>query len=142
MNKLHKKRLLTILLLSLLLSSAFGLMLYALKKNINLFLTPTELLAMNVQQDKVIRIGGYVKSHSVHFNDNRFHFIVTDRRKEINIIFDGILPNLFREGQVVIVTGKRIAPGTLMANQVLAKHDENYMPKSLANKLKGPNLAS
>ncbi len=139
MNHIHKVRLLSILSIILLLSIACGLILFALKQNINLFYTPSELNQITLHKNQVIRIGGYVKMHSVQYDETAHHvlFVVTDRKHELMIDYDGVLPNLFREGQTVVVTGTLKNQKTLYASQVLAKHDEKYMPKVLADQLKG-----
>ena len=138
MNQKQKKRLWTILAISVTLSLAMGLVLYALKQNINLFYTPTQLKQATLTPQHSVRIGGYVKKDSVHYNGAGDHvdFIVTDRVNELAVHFDGVLPNLFREGQTVVITGKVNPEGTLMANEVLAKHDEKYVPAGLAKELK------
>jgi len=138
MNNKQKKRLIGIISIFILLSGALGLVLYALKQNINLFYTPTELMQAQFPPHQSVRIGGYVKQGSVHYNatGERVEFIITDRVQELSVSFDGILPSLFREGQVVVVTGQLNEAHHLMADQVLAKHDEKYMPKPLADKLK------
>jgi cytochrome c-type biogenesis protein CcmE len=137
MNSKQKKRSIAIVSLIILLSCAASLILYALKQNINLFYTPSELLHANIHSDQTIRIGGYVKKNSVHYSSTgqSVHFIVTDRTHELNVIYDGVLPNLFREGQVVVVTGQLNNQHFLQATQVLAKHDEQYMPRPVAEAL-------
>lgn len=139
MNTKQKKRITIILSLIFILSIATGLVLYALKQNINLFYTPSQLMTAKVNPDQHVRVGGYVKKGSVHYHSNgeSVIFTITDRSHEMDIKFNGVLPNLFREGQTVVVTGT-IAPGfTLLAQEVLAKHDEKYMPKPLRNLQKG-----
>jgi cytochrome c-type biogenesis protein CcmE len=133
MNLKHKKKLTLVLSLVILLSLAAGLILYALKQNINLFYTPTELLAATVSPQQNLRLGGYVKKASVQYDSSgsSVNFIITDRVHEIAVKYHGVLPNLFREGQAVVVTGKLLNSHFLQAEQVLAKHDEKYMPKSL-----------
>lgn len=140
MNRAHKIRLISILMIILLLSIACGLILFALKQNINLFYTPSELSQIKLPNDQIIRIGGYVKMHSVQYDEKAHHvlFVVTDRSHEIKVNYDGVLPNLFREGQTVVVTGS-LHSTTFFASEVLAKHDEKYMPKVLADQLKGKN---
>lgn len=137
MNRKQKKKLGIVLSLVVILSIATGLVLYALKQNINLFYTPTEALATQITLEQNIRLGGYVKMKSVHYDASgtNVSFVITDRKNEMLINYHGVLPNLFREGQAVVVTGKVDANHVLFADQVLAKHDEKYMPKSLATKL-------
>lgn len=137
MNLKRRKKLTFFLSLVLLLGAATGLMLYALKQNINLFYTPTQLLTGDLKADQTFRLGGYVKKHSVVYDvsGEAVSFVVTDRKNELLIHFRGVLPNLFKEGQTVVVTGKLSDPHTFTASEVLAKHDEKYMPKGLAEQL-------
>lgn len=137
MNAKRRNKLLGIISLIVLLGIAASLILYALKQNINLFYTPTQLLQATLSPDQNIRIGGYVKKQSVQYaaNGELVNFVVTDRTHDLAVQYHGVLPNLFREGQTVVVTGK-LNKNILIANQVLAKHDERYMPKPLANVLK------
>ena len=97
MNTLQKKRIIVISTLIVLLSFAAGLVLYALKQNINLFYTPTQLLAVTVNPKQNLRLGGYVKKGSVHYDlsGEQVNFIITDRTNEIKIDYQGVLPNLF-----------------------------------------------
>ena len=138
MNAIRKQKLIMISIILFLLAVAFGLVLYALKQNINLFYTPTELIQSGVNQNQTVRIGGYVKKKSVIYAvaGQEVTFIVTDRVNEITVHYQGVLPNLFREGQGVVVTGKKSNKDIFMASTVLAKHDENYMPPAIAKKLK------
>ena len=139
MNRQQKKRVMMIVSLILILSGASALVLYALKQNINLFFTPSQLLASHTQPNQNLRIGGYVKKQSVRYNTSgeSVRFVITDRTNEIAVEYQGVLPNLFREGQAVVVTGKLTQPQTLQAYEVLAKHDEKYMPKPLKDLARG-----
>lgn len=130
MHPRQKKKFIIIITLLIILALATALVLYALKQNINLFYTPTQLLHTQLKPQQVIRIGGYVKNKSVQFDSSgkAVTFMITDRQHEITVQFQGILPNLFREGQAVVVTGKLHNAQTLQAQQVLAKHDEKYIP--------------
>ncbi len=132
MNKKQKNRLAAIISLIFILGTAIGLILYALKQNINLFYTPTELLKASLEPYQIVRVGGYVKNHSVHYDNSgeQVTFIITDRRHELKVSYRGVLPNLFREGQSVVVTGT-LANSLLKATEVLAKHDEKYMPRAI-----------
>lgn len=138
MNRKQKNRITTIVCLIVILALASSLTLYALKQNINLFYTPSELVKIDVNPEQQLRIGGYVKHKSVHYDisGKSVNFIVTDHTNEIPVSFSGVLPSLFREGQVVVVNGKLNAARIFQADQVLAKHDEKYMPKQLAKTLK------
>lgn len=137
MNRKQQFKLGVVLGFIIILSTAIGLVLYALKQNINLFYTPTELEKASVKQNQAVKLGGYVKNHSVDYQTSgqQVNFIVTDRVTEIPVQYSGVLPNLFREGQTVVVTGHLNAQHILIAERVLAKHDEKYMPKALANQL-------
>jgi len=133
MNRKQKNRLIGVLIVLPLISIATGLILFALKQNINLFYTPTQLNTLNNLPKQTIRIGGYVKTNGVHYDKSgeTVSFVVTDRTHDIEVHFKGVLPNLFREGQTVVVTGKLNNQHQLIAHQVLAKHDEKYMPKAV-----------
>lgn len=138
MNRKQKLRLTGIISVLVILCAAMGLILYALKQNINLFYTPTELLAAHTTPNQIVRIGGYVAEHSVHYDPTGTNvtFTITDKKNNLIINYHGVLPSLFREGQGIVVTGKLTQPHFLLANQVLAKHDEKYMPYGLEKKLK------
>ena len=100
----------------------------ALNSNIALFYTPTQVTAGEAPKDRAFRIGGLVKVGSVQRNEMTIRFVVTDTAKEIPVAFTGILPDLFKEGKGVVAQGKLSADGQFVASEVLAKHDENYMP--------------
>jgi cytochrome c-type biogenesis protein CcmE len=137
MNKKQKFRLFSILSIVCLLSIATGLVLFALKQNINLFYTPTQLLAAAINPDKNVRLGGYVEKHSVHYDKSgeSVSFNVSDQHHDLAVSYQGVLPSLFREGQGVVMTGKLDAKQHFQASEVLAKHDEKYMPPSYAKEL-------
>jgi cytochrome c-type biogenesis protein CcmE len=137
MNRKQKIRLTGIIGILVILCGAISLILYALKQNINLFYTPSQVLQAEIHPDQVMRIGGYVKEHSVHYDaaGTGVTFMITDKTHEISVNYHGVLPNLFREGQGIVVTGKLTNPHELQANEVLAKHDEKYMPWPLAKEL-------
>lgn len=104
------------------------LTLNALDSNIALYVTPTEVLAGKAPQGKAFRIGGLVKEGSVKRQDMTVRFIITDTAKDIPVAYTGILPDLFRDGKGAVVQGKLGGDGVFAATEVLAKHDENYMP--------------
>jgi cytochrome c-type biogenesis protein CcmE len=104
------------------------LTLNALDSNIALYVTPSEVLAGKAPQGKAFRIGGLVKEGSVKRQDMTVRFIITDTVKEIPIAYTGILPDLFRDGKGAVVQGRLGGDGVFTATEVLAKHDENYMP--------------
>ena len=120
-----------------LLGLAAGLVLYALSDTITFFHTPSDLTETGVKPGQRIRLGGMVEEGSVKKGPGTVtQFAVTDTIKAVTVSYDGILPDLFREGQGVVTEGKLQEDGTFVADTVLAKHDENYMPRELANSLK------
>jgi len=125
----RQKKLAVILFIAAGLSVGIGLTLYALRQNLNMFFTPTEVAAGGIPPDREIRVGGMVKEGSVvHADDSlEVRFIATDYAKDVSIHYEGILPDLFREGQGIVVEGLVDQNGILQASRVLAKHDENYM---------------
>ena len=136
MNPKYKRLLILFLILSIL-GLATKLVLMALKENIIYFYTPNELKKKygNVKNiDNKIRIGGLVLEKSVVINKNESIFEITDKKDNIKVFFKGQLPDLFREGQGIVAEGI-LKDNKLIANQVLAKHDENYMPPEVADAL-------
>jgi cytochrome c-type biogenesis protein CcmE len=110
------------------LAIAATLLLNALDSNIALYVTPTEVAAGKAPQGKAFRIGGMVKEGSIKRNELTVNFTITDTAKEIPVAYTGILPDLFKEGKGAVVQGKLGPDGLFTASEVLAKHDENYMP--------------
>ena len=110
------------------LGAAAALTLNALDCNIALYVTPSEVAAGKAPQGKAFRIGGLVKDGSVKRQELTVNFIITDTAKDIPVAYTGILPDLFREGKGAVVQGKLGPDGKFAATEVLAKHDENYMP--------------
>ncbi|KAF0165973.1 MAG: CcmE/CycJ protein [Rhodocyclaceae bacterium] len=110
------------------LAIAAMLTLNALDSNIALYVTPSEVAAGKSPQGKAFRIGGLVKEGSVKRQDMTVRFIMTDTVKEIPVAYTGILPDLFRDGKGAVVQGRLGGDGVFVATEVLAKHDENYMP--------------
>jgi cytochrome c-type biogenesis protein CcmE len=133
MNKIHKRRLYYVGLFALGITVAAGLILYALKQNINVFLTPGQIANAHISADYHFRLGGMVKSSSVVRDKTGLgvEFVVTDLKRDQRVRYVGILPDLFREGKGVIAEGSLNSQGVFIATQVLAKHDENYMPKNV-----------
>ena len=133
MNRIHKQRLCYVMLFVIGLSLASSLILYALKQNINVFLTPAQIITMHPATDYHLRLGGMVKKKSVVHDAKGLsvYFVVTDFKQEVPVRYQGILPDLFREGKGVVADGYLDSQGTFHATQVLAKHDENYMPKKM-----------
>lgn len=138
MHPIRKRRLTLILLMvgGIFVATAFAIM--AFKQNLMLYYTPSEVVAGKAPQQQRFNIGGMVSKGSVSKASNsvEVRFDVTDYDKTISVSYAGILPDLFREGQAVVVKGKLNANGQFIADEVLAKHDENYMPKEVAASLK------
>jgi cytochrome c-type biogenesis protein CcmE len=107
---------------------AAALILNAFNSNITLFFTPTQVAAGEVPKGRAFRIGGLVKTGTLKRNDMTVHFVVTDTARDIPVAYTGILPDLFREGRGVVAQGSVGGDGTFVASEILAKHDENYMP--------------
>jgi len=130
MNPLRKRRLILICLLLLGVGGATALALTALRENVNHFYSPTEVAAGKIAHGRTFRLGGVVLEGSPRREEStlKAHFVVTDRFADLPVEFEGILPDLFREGQSVIAVGVLNASGVFAAEEVLAKHDENYMP--------------
>jgi cytochrome c-type biogenesis protein CcmE len=112
------------------LSLAVGLVLYALKNNVSLYFTPTQVFNKEAPQGRSFRIGGLVEAGSVHREGDGLtvHFNVSDTVQTMPVIYKGILPDLFKEGKGVVAQGKLEPDNVFHAEEVLAKHDENYMP--------------
>lgn len=137
MHPIRKKRLTIILFLLAGLAVAVGLTTYALRQNINLFYDPTQIASGEAPMDARIRAGGMVKQGSVVRSDQDLtvEFQVTDFVSSVTVRYTGILPDLFDEGQGVVAMGRLQADGVFVADQVLAKHDENYMPPEVSDAL-------
>ena len=124
---------------------AAGLILYALRDTLVFFYTPSEvqekLAEHKLNPGARLRLGGLVEKGSVKLlDDGVIHFVITDTAREVAVSFKGILPDLFREGQGVVAEGRLMPDGTFMADTVLAKHDEKYMPREVADALKKKGL--
>ena len=115
---------------------AAGLMLFALRDNIVFFYTPSELAKKQTASGARLRIGGLVKEGTVVRNGQDVNFTVTDKTSDLTVSYTGLLPDLFREGQGVVVDGVLQPSGGFRADSVLAKHDERYMPRDVADALK------
>jgi cytochrome c-type biogenesis protein CcmE len=120
------------------LAVAATLVLSAFQKNLVFFFTPTQVAANEAPQGRTFRIGGLVEPGSVRRQADgvTVQFVVTDTAKSIPVVYKGILPDLFREGKGVVTQGRLGADGVFQASEVLAKHDENYMPPEAAEALK------
>ncbi|WP_417513882.1 cytochrome c maturation protein CcmE [Marinobacter sp.] len=137
MHPIRKKRLTIVLFLLAGLSVAVALTTYALRQNINLFYDPTQISAGEAPMDVRIRAGGMVEEGSVVRDPDslKVEFHVTDFNASVPIEYVGILPDLFAEGQGIVAMGRLNSEGRFVADQVLAKHDENYMPPEVADAL-------
>jgi cytochrome c-type biogenesis protein CcmE len=122
---------------------AVGLILYALRGNVNLYFTPTQVFNNEVPQGRSFRIGGLVQEGSVKREPDGLSvsFVITDTHKSIPVVYKGILPDLFKEGKGVVAQGKVEAGGVMRAEEVLAKHDENYMPPEATDALNKAEVA-
>ena len=137
MNAVHKKRLIIVCVGVVIFSAAAALVLFALKENINLFYSPTQVAEGEAPIDKRIRVGGMVAIDSVQREPDslKVQFVVTDYENNLTVHYDRVLPDLFREGQGIVATGKLNSAGEFQASEVLAKHDENYMPPEVSDML-------
>ena len=134
---LRFQRLLLILLTLVIILSAVLLILYNTKENISYFYTPSEIDKSDIVINKLIRIGGFVENDSfTKISSSSFKFRITDEKASILVSFNGILPDLFREGQGAVIEGTFVNNDVFNATNVFAKHDENYMPASIKENLK------
>ncbi len=145
MNPRRKQRLLAVSGILVLLSGGVGAMLYALNENVDLFYTPSQLID-GLGEDKKkpvvgqrLRIGGMVVKGSVRRDEHslKVSFDLVDTGPVVTVHYDGILPDLFREGQGIVAQGTLLDATNIQATEVLAKHDENYMPPEVAEAVKG-----
>ena len=133
---LRFQRLLLIFFSLIFFAASIFLILFNSKKNLIFFYTPSELLNSKTQINDTIRIGGIVKKDSLkNIEDNKYLFIIQDNNNYVRVSYTGILPDLFREEQGVVVQGKLIKIDKIKADRVFAKHDENYMPTSIKKQL-------
>ncbi len=140
MNSARKRKLWIIAWVVGILSLATLLVLYALRQNISLFYTPEQIAKGEVPANRMIRIGGMVVKGSIqHSNqDLNVKFAVTDYKQTIQVAYRGVLPDLFRDGQGIVAMGRFDAERQqFIANEILAKHDENYLPPEVKHALKG-----
>ncbi|MGS2719882.1 cytochrome c maturation protein CcmE [Paraglaciecola aestuariivivens] len=143
MNPRRQKRLMAVSAIVLVVAGAIGLMLYALNQNIDLFYTPSEVIEGKAGKIPAVgqrlRIGGMVVPGSVKRDQQSLavSFDLVDLGPKVTVSYQGILPDLFREGQGIVATGVLTKTNHIEAHEVLAKHDEEYMPPELAEKMKG-----
>jgi len=133
-----QRRLYSVIGAMVLLGSAVGLVLYAVRDTLVYFYSPTEVAQKHLPPDRNILIGGLVEEGSVvrHADGTNIDFAVTDLQTRIMVRYTGLLPDLFREGKGVVAEGRLDSDGKFIASSVLAKHDENYMPPEVADALK------
>jgi cytochrome c-type biogenesis protein CcmE len=132
-----RRRLIVVLVGLAMLGGATALVLAAFNDNLVFFYSPSDLAEKAVGPERRIRIGGLVEDQSLVREDGRrVAFRVTDGKKDLKVVFDGLLPDLFKEGQGVVAEGKLRGDGVFVASSVLAKHDEKYMPPEVADALK------
>ena len=137
MTPLRRQRFILVGLLVIGVSVAIALALLALRENINLFFSPTQVKAGEAPQQANFRLGGMVVEGSVRRPDTDLsvEFVLTDTIEQVTVTYRGLLPDLFREGQGIVAQGMLNNDGVFEASQVLAKHDENYMPPEVAEAL-------
>ena len=143
MHPLRRQRLFIVLLVVIGVGTAVGLTAYAMRENINLFYPPAEIVAGKVPVGKKIRAGGMVVKGSLQRDPSslKVAFTITDFNANVKVEYTGILPDLFAEGQGVVASGMMDANGVFQASEVLAKHDEKYMPPEIKSTLGKPATA-
>ena len=138
MTPTRKKRLYLVLLILIGIATATGLAINAFNENLMFFYSPSEVVAGKAPTDHPFRVGGLVTNGSVQRQEDGLtvRFDLTDNEKTVTVQYTGILPDLFREGQGIVSMGRLRRDGVFVADEVLAKHDENYMPPEVADTLK------
>ena len=131
-----KLRFLFIILIIVTLALATFLILKSLEENVVYFQSPSEIQVLSEIKEKKIRVGGMVKKSSILMREKELKFIITDFKNEINVIYSGVIPNLFSEGKGVVAEGYLKDKNLFFATKILAKHDENYMPPEVKEALK------
>ena len=140
LSKKVKLRIFYLILSLFLFTLIIFFILRSLEKNVVYFFSPTEIYnKANISFNKKIRIGGLVKEGSISKNKNTINFIVTDMNNEIVVSYNGLVPNLFAEGKGVVAEGKLKDKKYFVADKILAKHDENYMPPEVSKALENSN---
>ena len=141
--QLRQKRFMYIMIALVGLGLVIGLVLYGLKNNVSLYFTPTQVFNKEAPVGRSFRIGGLVEVGSMQRLDGlTVKFVLSDLHKSIPVTYKGILPDLFKEGKGAVVQGRIEADGVMHAQEVLAKHDENYMPPEAADALKKGQAAN
>jgi cytochrome c-type biogenesis protein CcmE len=138
MHPVRKQRLIVVLLIVVFASLTIGLIVFALRENLNLFYPPSKIVSGETPHNVRIRGGGCVKPGSVVRSSTNLDvsFVITDGAADVKVNYSGILPDLFAEGEAAVVNGKINDRGEFDATEVLAKHDENYMPPEVADGMK------
>ncbi len=138
MHNKRRQKLIVVVSLIALLGVVVALVLYALRQNISLFYSPTQLANQTISAERMIRVGGMVVPHSVvrEADGLTVRFAITDYVRQVTVRYRGVLPDLFREGQGVVVKGHLLNMDSVLASEVLAKHDEKYMPPEVKAILK------
>jgi len=139
----RRKRLLAVVAIVAGVAAATALAMLAFEDNLLYFYNPSQVRAGDAPNDRTFRIGGMVTQGSLQRTEGtlRVSFVVTDYKESIPVRYEGLLPDLFREGQGVIAHGRLTSAGEFVADEVLAKHDENYMPPEVAESLNMPTPA-
>lgn len=139
MKPARRRKIGIIILLLVVVSIAVALVLYALRQNISLFYTPTQIALGEADSGRSIRAGGMVLPGSIvrESGDLTVHFKITDYKHTVDVVYRGVLPDLFREGQGIVAQGELLDNQHFKAITVLAKHDEKYMPPEVKDALKG-----
>jgi cytochrome c-type biogenesis protein CcmE len=137
-----RQRLLLVITAVVLLGAASGLVMLALSDSVAFFVTPTDIATRQVAADKRFRLGGLVVPGSIDrsADDGTIGFALTDQAHEVRVRYRGLLPDLFREGQGIVAQGHLAGDGVFDASEVLAKHDESYMPREVADALKAAGV--
>ena len=140
LSKKVKSRIFFLFFLSILAVAIIFFTLKSLEENVVYFLTPTEIYnKTDISFEKKIRVGGLVKINSVNKSETLINFIITDLNNEITVSYNGLVPNLFSEGKGVVAEGKLKDKKYFIADKILAKHDENYMPPEVKKALEKSN---
>ncbi len=142
MHPVRKQRLIVVLCIVVFSSAAIGLIAYAMRGNINLFFSPAQVVAGEAPVGQPLRVGGMVVAGSVQRSDDSLavRFQVTDYEAVVDVVYEGILPDLFGEGEGAVASGTLNKDLVLQATEVLAKHDENYMPPEVAEALEASGM--
>jgi len=135
MNPVRKRKIQFIIFLTIIISLSTALMLYALRQNISLFYSPSQIAMGEAPREHSLRVGGMVVKGSVVRKDMLVRFKITDYQHTIEVVYRGVLPDLFREGQGIVAQGLLIDNQHVKATEVLAKHDEKYMPPEVKDAL-------